>query len=724
MTTNRITVKKLIKFCSARSLRSVLQTIASSFIGKRIPLQLSVPGRGSTYTDFKSIHVSLDENFLKEAIQDKVITNELDLFSILRGLTAHEAEHNISTHPDAKKDMYDYFMSLYNSPAIGQLGGTILNIVEDRRIERIASNRRPGIKNDIKFMNYALSYSTKAMKSENLGEPLDVIISDLIHFVLTGKLRKGWKKATKGTIIAELSPMCINELIIGSESDDQQGSVDATLHINDLLSHLIAKKDEDMKAQQKIFDDFMQMLMDAFGAKGDSTGNPKGNGGGSKPTIPGKSTGKPVNGPKNGEAEKGDSNDDKGQASKGDKDQNESPGTPSSAKNGGDTKDDNPNQSETQGDKSDDNIKDDSEDKSNGGSDDKTDDNSDDKNQNTGDSLNSEERENPADSIDESSEDDLDNSREEATKEIEDAFKHIARQIAIEDKEELAKNESLTRQEIMQILSGTRSDIVITHSNESRTEYVDPEILKQGKRIEKDMLKLLRSRKSEIHRFKRSGKLDNKSFTRFIGKKEGDIFKTCLKQEVDEVCVYTLIDDSGSMKSKSDYVDFNGRSNELENTVFATRAANIIEIGFKNICPLKIARFTDDLSIIKNFEEKSKLYLSEKHKSPWEGNSDGLALQIATKELLKRNEAKKIIFVISDGLPSTGFKNGPVEDLQEAVAHAKKNGVKVVAIAIAADTQESREKYLTLYKDNVIFCNPSELATSISKTLQKLISIS
>ena len=74
------------------------------------------------------------------------------------------------------------------------------------------------------------------------------------------------------------------------------------------------------------------------------------------------------------------------------------------------------------------------------------------------------------------------------------------------------------------------------------------------------------------------------------------------------------------------------------------------------------------------------------------GNADGHALYAITERMrreIKRGE-RGIILLVSDGLPSVYAPDGTSEAGQaliDAVAHARKNGIEVIAVAIDGSDQ-------------------------------------
>lgn len=63
-------------------------------------------------------------------------------------------------------------------------------------------------------------------------------------------------------------------------------------------------------------------------------------------------------------------------------------------------------------------------------------------------------------------------------------------------------------------------------------------------------------------------------------------------------------------------------------------------------------------------------------------NKDGANIRIATRELEKRNEKQKILFVLSDGMPSAYQYNGQfaIDDVKSGVKEARDEGIEIISI--------------------------------------------
>ena len=193
-----------------------------------------------------------------------------------------------------------------------------------------------------------------------------------------------------------------------------------------------------------------------------------------------------------------------------------------------------------------------------------------------------------------------------------------------------------------------------------------------------------------------------------------DIFRRRGKDKKFDGCAYILIDNSGSMSGNK--------------RIEACKAAAVIEEGFRGLIPIKIVAFDYSGSVI---HEVIKGWTEQMHKNCcWNfclhgreggGNADGYDIMIATKELLARPEQKKLLLVLSDGMPaeaSPGFTKGAIEA-------ARKKGIQVSGIYFEEGrVGRDAHQFLSMYGDgtpsrDAICCPLSDLDTEVEKVMKK-----
>ena len=193
-----------------------------------------------------------------------------------------------------------------------------------------------------------------------------------------------------------------------------------------------------------------------------------------------------------------------------------------------------------------------------------------------------------------------------------------------------------------------------------------------------------------------------------LGIGDTDIFRKIGKDKKFNGCAYILLDNSGSMSG--------------DKRIEASKAAAVIEEGFRGLMPLKIVAFDTGggniiHEVIKGWNE------SLRHNCCWNfavhgreggGNEDGYDIMIATKELLARPERKKMLCVLSDGAP------GDSSLVKKAVKDARKKGIEVYSIYFEegqvgcyADT------FKEMYEKDFVCCELSEVDEHLSKLFQK-----
>ena len=243
----------------------------------------------------------------------------------------------------------------------------------------------------------------------------------------------------------------------------------------------------------------------------------------------------------------------------------------------------------------------------------------------------------------------------------------------------------------------------------------------QGNVLKRKIERLFRNRITPSLRGQKRGRLDGRLLYK-ITMGEGEVFSK--KQTSDEFdgCCYLLIDNSGSMG--------NGRESKR---YYCCRAVSIIEHAFQDVMPVKIDAFDATGSngvrhaLIKNWTEKVSNNASwnfyTNMSSGW-GNKDGYSIRVATEELLRRPEKKKLLFVLSDGIPTDypgGYKTG-VKDVHDAVKMARKNGVEVTAIYFGEDLSETDEDvkmFIKMYEKNYIISEPDDLINPLVRCIKR-----
>lgn len=235
-------------------------------------------------------------------------------------------------------------------------------------------------------------------------------------------------------------------------------------------------------------------------------------------------------------------------------------------------------------------------------------------------------------------------------------------------------------------------------------------------KLHREIVKILKN-KYQDRRGVRQGNIQSQLLWK-IRCKEDNFFEQKNSRTKRSVAIYLLIDNSGSMSSAN-------------KSVAARRAAAIMEEAFSDLATCKIALFaaggTITHWIAKDFKDKNRFnssYNSMLAVSPTGGNRDGYSIRIATEELKKRPEKKKFLIVLSDGLPSdySSTEDGQA-DVKAAVREARKAGVEVISMMFGSQSfmENSRNTFLEMYEKNVVSATTENITTVMGNLFKKLI---
>lgn len=263
------------------------------------------------------------------------------------------------------------------------------------------------------------------------------------------------------------------------------------------------------------------------------------------------------------------------------------------------------------------------------------------------------------------------------------------------DKEKAVDDDSLPDLEDV----NAHYDTQINLNEEARTypsnERMPFELKGQANVLKRKVEKIFHNMQKPILRGRRTGQLDA-AMAYKLAMNQMDCFMK--KGEVSEFdgCAYFLADNSGSM-----------RGNRQEN---CCKALAKIEHAFQDVMPLKIVAFNADdcysvrHQVLKNWSEKvnsNGSYNFLTHCYANGGNKDGYSIRVATEELLHRPERKKILIVLSDGLPSAYEKNDGEKDVNDAVRKARKAGISVISIFFGDDSE--RSAFVKMYEKKLYY---------------------
>lgn len=700
---------------------------------------------GGSYTDGKEVVVGIPE--LTWNMDKKTI------LSVTNALVGHESEHvwssDFKVFTQFQKDVVKFYKDEYDFDVAPNLGAHFLNSTEDGRIEKRLINRFRGYKKHIQLLNSIFWKEQPANGENELLEFMYCITS----ICVSGLKKKDWDKFYDGTeqdlLLDEIRPLIMKAI----NNPTAKGCAEDTMEIvRKTAPYLIG-----LLQQEKEMQDLMDELM---GDADYTTSNPQED----EDSQPGNSQSshflpekkqKPQKGSGDGEGEEGEEGDDeegeegegKGKGKKDKKDSDKD----SKGKGSGDESDDS---EESDGDeegegsgKSDKESDDEEEGK---GSGDESDEDSEDggdskdsddksKNKDSQQSDSDSDNRNPGD--DDSQEDNSQNLSTEEAEALMDAeiaknqsdIDEDSQRMIEEGEREIEREEAKNRkaneykghlsEEDMRKLDKNVS-FVNRNPEDYRSAPVPEDVRKNGQYLNKELRKILLNKQTFTSRNRRQGVLDTKSLWK-VGVGDSKIFMKKGVPNDTSIAVNVLVDYSGSMTNSIDY-----RSN-VTKLDMAIRAVATIEEGLRNLVPHRISFFTAGYgkvfhSTVKDFNQESSETLSWKripNMSSW-ANQDGYSIKVGALELQKRQERRRILIVLSDGLPTEPTQTKGQREVREAVRQARQDGMTVIAIAFGSEEEmkDNEEVYREMYQKGIIMVHPSEIHKELAKVMKNELS--
>ena len=241
---------------------------------------------------------------------------------------------------------------------------------------------------------------------------------------------------------------------------------------------------------------------------------------------------------------------------------------------------------------------------------------------------------------------------------------------------------------------------------------------KKGSSLKRKMEEILRNKQQPDRRGMRSGSIDGTRLYKLISS-ETTCFKKRGEKNKPDVAGYLLMDNSGSMGNGTGSTRYH-----------ACKALSVIEEGFKEFMPLRIAAFDASSNdyvtheIIKDFEEVCEsnfTYNFYRQGRSGNGNKDGYSIRVATKQLLERPEKDKILIIASDGLPSCYYSNSGTEDVKAAVDEARSNGIKVIGMYMYSYADDKTfQAYHNMYAPDYLMVTMDQIESELTRIMKRL----
>ena len=660
-------------------------------------------GGDESYTDGKSITLGLPDMFF--ALSYGV----LDWANILKALEAHEVQHINSSSFEELKKIQDDFAAYMVPRGLPQktamdVAKTMLNILEDGRIENIIVHKMPGYRVPLLMLNSAIRASAAVEKAADTpGQEYADFHNEILSYTKTGRHLPNAAVYKDSRLEKEFRAIqgYIDAAVVAVSAKDCAGLCRKLLwQASDYLLELLKNKEAQEQASEMTPDD-------EFTSNNEHEFNPGPSSG---------SSGKGSS-PEKGDSGKGDNSDSSGSPDDGDGDEEGGGGGSSSDGDGT-----NPGKDGKGSKPSKDGPADgkDSNDSKSGG-----------KKGGNGNQL-------PERLLMDRSEDWTDDFSETGSEgylpmtvspeELAQIRKGVSDEIQV-NKEALKPSASQRpMKDIEEFYAGESQRLFVESFPCVPTSPLPPEILTPARRLEKEIRKILQQKHSE-RRGTRTGVLD----TRCLYKsrlRDPHIFYKKGKPIKADMAVYFLMDNSGSMNGCGAVV--NGGRLACSKSTLSRIAASIIEYALRDLARVKISLFDVSLgkirhATLKQFDEKTngtRVYNSINHVGIGCGNKDGYSIRVATKELAARRESMKVLLILSDGLPSdyNGGEKAGLIDVKNAVKEARQKGIRVIPIMFgdARFRAQSAEDFAFMY-DSFISCNPVDVCDEFYKLFASLV---
>lgn len=245
--------------------------------------------------------------------------------------------------------------------------------------------------------------------------------------------------------------------------------------------------------------------------------------------------------------------------------------------------------------------------------------------------------------------------------------------------------------------------VPVTAYGTGRYETVWPLLRGVSKTLKKELLKILQDRRTgtRVTGLPFGRRMDPRSYSRMD---ERWFAKNNLPNDTPRVAATLLIDRSGSMKDGSR--DSSGQHLFGTKIQAASNTALVlydfcVDLGFPvMVCSHYVERgktvVIDSMAAFQRVDKQDRYRIAGAEAGG--GNRDGTALNYALGELKLRTEDIKLLFIISDGLPSDyDYGENGIQHLQEVIDDARRSDVFVFAAALDEDIPAIKH----IYGDNM-----------------------
>lgn len=731
----------------------------------RKKLRFEIAAGGGSYTDGSMVRSALSESWFERPKTDWV--------RFMKFVTSHEMGHinwsDFGVFSDFQARAESYFDKKHGIKGAGRFAGEMLNITEDGRIERAMVNALPGLQ---KYMKYANGVEYESFPANQLGiTPLHDFRNISLTLSKVGLLPNGYDKRIEGTDTDVAIKKAMPHIVKAIRSTTAKGCADATWD-------LIVENEEFLAEAMKPFEIDEDLLEQLLSEDMSSGGESESSGSGSGPSVSSPSKGDEEQ--DDSSEESGEPGDDSSEESSepGDEtsDSHDSGEDDKASGSGAEDSEEGSDGSEEGSDEGSDDSKDGEDTASEGEDGEEAGDGSkegekkdgrkitinplndmegeaDYKNTPSmgdapqgkmsahfGDESDLEKGEAKSFDIKEGESDDESESGsmlDEIMVDTEDEsmdFLDKAKEAAARESDRIVREKAerqktdVSTKEINGVLSSYKGKMDYRYTDEVFEDNgpIPAWIEKAGRGLRRDLKEIFLDKRGWTLANQRSGMLDESQLYRAgSGLQQTDVF---IKRQIPEDSnwvVSVLVDNSGSMRGNvhDEAGNFLGPKTKV-----ARQATSIVEIALNGLVPLKIARF--DVAWTRNYvvqhahvrgwEQRTKEILSwNSTDDPGSGNADAMSIGVAVEELKKRPEAKKLLLVLSDGLPA---ENTP-DQVKKVIEESRKDGIKIVGLGFGPEAELHRNAptYRDMYGKDLVLTMPDGLSKELVKVLRATI---
>ncbi len=237
-------------------------------------------------------------------------------------------------------------------------------------------------------------------------------------------------------------------------------------------------------------------------------------------------------------------------------------------------------------------------------------------------------------------------------------------------------------------------------------------------RTVQEIRKILEYRATLRERGLKKGKLDCGALWKLGTKDPGVFYKVRQPDDIPKLAVYLLVDCSGSMK--------HGAKMEKARQAACLLAEACIALKI----PVNVTGFTAEVYYSNDVTHYRVLGFNEvdgRHKINFLRarceNRDGYSIRVAVKELELRPEEKKVLVVLSDGLPVSPYMDyygdKGVADTAKAVRWAEKRGIGVIGLFFGSERDLPQAQ--VMYNNLIFVADIEVLPQTVGRVLKKVI---